>query len=286
MLSASAADRTVRQWDSSTSMQKRSFLPDRNNVTSVSFAKDAKTFLTLHADSAMYPWTAETGRYSRLVNPSPPRRGMPPPPPILAVTITPDGRGVYAVNVDRILYWTFNSTKPTPARSVSRARDAIDTERPFVISDSGRALFHGSNEVLVVNLATGKELWRIKNDGDVAFVSATLSLDGSMAFTSGHAGAIFWDPETGKELKKLAATERFPASAFSANGRYLITGDNRGVVRLFKVESGEEIKRFTSHEQVVRSLAISADGRFAVSGSADATVRMWEMPEEVHTKKD
>ena len=219
----------------------------------------------------MYTWNVDTGKFSRL-NPPPPRRAMQPPPPILAARLAPDGRGTYALNFASVLVWTVGTPRPT--RMFLRARDAIDTERPFQISDTSRALFHGPDNAIVMNLTTGKEMCRIKNERDVAFFSAALSPDGGTVFTSGAAGAVLWDAETGQELKKLVADERFTGAVFSPNGRYLLTGDNRGAVRLFKLETGEAIKVFKGHDQVVRSLAFSSDGRFAVSGSADATVRL------------
>lgn len=282
VLSASAADRTVRQWDVATVAQKRTYLPAVNNMATASFSKDGRAFLTLHTDSSMYTWNVDTGKFTRL--PTPPRRpGMPPPPPVLAAALTPDGRAVYALNFDRVLAFSLSSPRP---RTFMRLRDAIDTERPFHIADAGRiALFHGPSDAIVMNLITGKEVCRIRNERNVAFFSAALSPDGTTVFTSGVAGAVLWEADNGKEVKKLTTDERFQSAAFSPNGRYLLTGDRRGVVRLFKLETGEVIKTFKGHDQVVNSLAFSSDGRLAVSGSADASVRLWEMPDEVQGGK-
>jgi WD40 repeat protein len=292
VLSASSADRTVRQWDPETGIEKRSYLPRQNDMSSTSFSKDGMHILTLHADSSLYVGKPDTGRWTRIYTgvPVPPfrRPGVPAPlPPVLAAMLTPDGRGVFGLSTDRVLFWNATVTRSTrPVRIFPHDRDGIDAERPFQMSNNTRlALLYGPNDVVVLNLATGKEVSRIKNEGEVPFVSAALSPDGSTAFTSGIAGGVLWEAETGKEVRKLTAEERFYSAAFSPNGRYLLTGDRRGVVRLFKVETGEEIKIFMGHEQVVRSIAFSTDGSLAATGSADATVRLWQMPEAVHVEK-
>src|SRR5205085_1441372 len=105
-----------------------------------------------------------------------------------------------------------------PVRTFTRDREGIDADRPFQISDNARvALFHGPKDVVVLNLGTGKEVCRIKNEGEVALFCAALSPDGSTAFTSGTGGGVLWNAETGKELRKLAADERYYSAAFSPN---------------------------------------------------------------------
>jgi WD40 repeat protein len=289
VLSASSADRTVRQWDPDNGMQLRSYLSKQNDMSSTSFSKDGLHILTLHSDSSLYLWKPDSGRRTWLYAGATGfrRPGMPPPPPpILAAMLTPDGRGVFGLNLDRVLFWNATVTRPTkPARTFTRDRDGIDADRAFQISDNARwGLFHGPNDVVVLDL-NGKEVCRIKNEREVAFFSAALSPNGSVVFTSGLSGGVFWEAETGKEVRKLATEERYYAAAFSPNGRFLLTGDRRGTVRLFKVENGEEVKVFKGHDQVVRSIAFSTDGTLAATGSADATVRLWQMPEEVHIEK-
>ena len=283
VLSASAADRTLRQWDAATGMQKRSYLPLQNNMTVTSFSNDGRHILTLHLDSFMYSWNVDKGGASRVGGP--PRRPgipMPPPPPLSAARITPDGRGVVALNFDRVFFWNIGT--PRPVRSFVR-NEGLDTNRPFQMSENMRvALFRGS-DVIVVSLANGNEVCRVKNDRNVGFFCAALTPDGKTLFTSGVAGPMIWDAETGKEERKLACNERFASAAFSPDGRYLLAGERRGLVRLFNVESGEEVKVFKGHEQAVQAVAFSTDGKFAATGSADTTVRLWEMPDDVHAAK-
>jgi WD40 repeat protein len=70
------------------------------------------------------------------------------------------------------------------------------------------------------------------------------------------------------------------ALALSADGRRAISGSLDRTVRLWGVDTGEELYRFTGHTDVVGGVALSPDGRLALSGGADATVRLWGLPED------
>jgi WD40 repeat protein len=43
------------------------------------------------------------------------------------------------------------------------------------------------------------------------------------------------------------------------------------------VETGEQLRRFTGHENIIRSVAFAPDGRSVLSGSGDDTVRQWQV---------
>jgi len=67
--------------------------------------------------------------------------------------------------------------------------------------------------------------------------------------------------------------------ALSADGRRAVSGSLDNTVRLWDVDTGQELQRFTGHTNVVSGVAFSPDGKLIVSGSADATVRLWRLPE-------
>jgi WD40 repeat protein len=63
---------------------------------------------------------------------------------------------------------------------------------------------------------------------------------------------------------------------FSPDGRQVITGGADGVVRVWDVQGGKELKSLMGHTAAVYSVDISPDGRLLVSGSADRTVLVWD----------
>jgi WD40 repeat protein len=70
---------------------------------------------------------------------------------------------------------------------------------------------------------------------------------------------------------------------FTNDGRYVISGGERGYLALYETEvaSGELERKprhmFLGHSNEVWSVAVSPDDQFLVSGSSDQTVRLWDI---------
>jgi WD40 repeat protein len=54
-------------------------------------------------------------------------------------------------------------------------------------------------------------------------------------------------------------------------------GDD-GIIRLFDIDTGKEIRQYKGHEGKVEQLAVSADGRTLAAKSVDKTIRIWAPP--------
>lgn len=67
---------------------------------------------------------------------------------------------------------------------------------------------------------------------------------------------------------------------FSPDGKQIAGGIHgpTGKLCLVDAETGEEVRVFQGHQELVTSVAWSPDGKQLVSGSHDDSVRVWESP--------
>ena len=65
--------------------------------------------------------------------------------------------------------------------------------------------------------------------------------------------------------------------AFSPDGKQALSGSDDNTLRLWKVNTGKNIRTFSGHSDWVWSVAFSPDGNYALSGSFDKTLRLWDL---------
>jgi WD40 repeat protein len=146
---------------------------------------------------------------------------------------------------------------------------------------------------------TGKQVRTFEgHKGPVVAVSG--SVDGRRVASGSDDKTIrVWEVETGKELRQFpwhtqvleAAAISFgggwsqgglgrqkDAVAISPDGRRLLSADGNGnLLRLWDVESRQELRRFDGHSGPVFGIVFTPDGRRALSGSLDETIRLWDV---------
>ena len=66
--------------------------------------------------------------------------------------------------------------------------------------------------------------------------------------------------------------------SFSPDGTKVASGSHDKTVKLWDVESGEEIRSLERHSDYVTSVSFSPEGYKLASGSHDKTIKIWEDP--------
>jgi WD40 repeat protein len=233
-------DRAIRLWDLETGKELRRFEGHTSELRCLAFSPDDRRFLSCGWDKAIRLWDVESGKELRKLEGH--------TNSIRSVVFSPDGK-----------------------RCLSASRDQT---------------------VRLWDVETGKELRQFGGHAEDVFC-AVFTPDGKRAL-SGAADATLrlWDLDTGKEVRKFEGhTTLIWSVALTPDGRYALTAsgchrrpDNfyepAGMdydLRLWDVQTGEEVTALSGHTSSTMSVLFAPDGRRAFSCGSDRTIRVWKV---------
>lgn len=131
-------------------------------------------------------------------------------------------------------------------------------------SNSGKHLATGCSRLAqIYDVDTGQrvQVFNIENDSS-----------GPIAAASGDGNS------NGKAISHRENLESYVRSVcFSPDDRFLATGSDDKMIKLWDMQSGSLHHSFSGHELEIYSLDFSRDGRFIVSGSGDGKAKIWSM---------
>ncbi|KLT38664.1 WD40 repeat-like protein [Cutaneotrichosporon oleaginosum] len=119
--------------------------------------------------------------------------------------------------------------------------------------------------------------------------SLDFSRDGRFLVSgSGDKSARVWDIEKGAcifdlRIEDFVHNEHGPIDAgitsvaLSPDGKLVAAGSLDTMVRVWNVQTGQQVERLKGHKDSVYSVAFSPDGKSLVSGSLDRTLRVWDL---------
>jgi WD40 repeat protein len=131
----------------------------------------------------------------------------------------------------------------------------------------------------VWDLATGKQVWVIRQPGDVQRLA--FSPDSARLATAGGDHVIrVWDVATRKQLFALYGHSAAVTSvAYSRDGKFLATASADRTARLWDGADGKPLRAYRGHPAAVFSVAFSPDGKLLVTLSDDV-VKLWDTTQD------
>jgi WD40 repeat protein/energy-coupling factor transporter ATP-binding protein EcfA2 len=226
-----------------------------DTVLGVAFSPDGRTLATSSLDEQIILWDVETGTVIR--------RWQGQKDWVTRVAFTPDGQ--YLISVSGNFFIT---ALPIPGLSTKDA------------------------SVAMWDVATG-ELVRIFGEPGEGhqgpIMSLAISPDGRYAVTGDTNGLmIVWDIASGEEVRRMESPGDWVSSlAYTPDGRAFVaalgkpsiggSGASSTVAALWDVETGERLRQFVGHTNVVIAVAVSPDGRTVLTASADNSLILWDI---------
>ena len=96
-----------------------------------------------------------------------------------------------------------------------------------------------------------------------------------MVATGSFDTARIWELKSGKQLFELEPAGQVNSIAFSPDSRFLLTGGEDKIARLFETKTGKQVRQFAGHTEEIVSVAYSLSGNQIITGSGDKTARVW-----------
>ncbi|HUJ11469.1 MAG TPA: WD40 repeat domain-containing protein [Verrucomicrobiae bacterium] len=153
--------------------------------------------------------------------------------------------------------------------------------------DQARALAHASGSNVVEMEITRGEVSALLGQAEQAIQAKNYEAAEKAAWRANE--LIPDEPETKAVLDRILTEyggERLTITghkgavnsvAYSADGKFILSGSEDKTVKLWNAANGKEVRTFTGHRGPVTGVAFDPTGEQAVSGSADGTMRLWDV---------
>jgi WD40 repeat protein/tRNA A-37 threonylcarbamoyl transferase component Bud32 len=292
-------DRTIRLWDVETGQEIRRFPGHAHSIGSVAVSPNGRWLVSSdHEGHELWLWDVETGQTVQRINWGNviPIRG----------SFTPDGRHAVWTGSDAVIRM-YRLSAPgqdeadhaePPPRWPTGEQPALVEVSPFrghdawvlcaVVSPDGRRILSGSGEMILWDRETTQPIRRFKGHNDRTMTLA-ISPDGRRALSGGSDKVVrLWDLESGDLSREFHGhTEWVFSVAFSPDGRlaYSTSGGfddgawrdgTDSAIRVWDVETGQEVRKLEGHKGIVWRVALSPDGRHVLSGGSDKASILWD----------
>jgi eukaryotic-like serine/threonine-protein kinase len=294
LLATGGADRAVRVWAVVGDMEALDLSSHRGVVNSVAYSPDAMHLASASADGTLRVREAATGQEVLLLQPH--RRVQPRVAVIdqthvlagvTAVAYSADGQRLATGGADADVIVCDAATGKT-LHTLSGHKNAVTS---VAFSPDGKLLASSSWDATVRlwDIASGTLRHTLRHTlrGHRREVTrVAFHPEGKLLASSSWDQTIkLWDADTGSEVGALTAfvgprPAPVDSVAFHPDGRHLVAADNPfawgGHVKLFDLQTKQEVRSFRGHAYGIYQVVLSKDGRRLATASCKGNVKVWD----------
>jgi WD40 repeat protein len=151
--------------------------------------------------------------------------------------VSPDERLLVTTEFKNVRVWNLESGKAVHSLQGHSSR----VHGAFFTQDGRQIVSASLGEVRVRDVKTPESLNKF-GDGDLLVEGVALSPAGNRVLLGGTNELQLWDVQTGKQLKRIEKLSGTVRVAYSPDGRYALSGEMWGRVRLWELPKSESCK--------------------------------------------
>ena len=230
---------------------------------------------------------------------------LPHPRVNLHFTVSPDGqKGLYGSHINPIIY-LIDMKSADILKTLESQLESISIQSVAFSFDGKRAVSGGGyrkdlsfltrlrgkqserNWILSYwDLANGKQIRHAEGQDDFIISAAYSPVDNKAISGSAKGDILLWDLEKMQVLKTFVGHSsgmRRNCLVWSQDGKTFLSGNWDGSIRLWDVQTGEEVAHLQAGYGRVMSLALSPDGKYALSSylsGPDQPVILWDLEDQ------
>lgn len=289
LILSGAEDNSLRLWDASSGTPLKSLRGHGSAIRSCAFSPDGKWVLSGSKDERIRLWNIDGYQEVRVLHATTLSGHE---DVVLGARFSADGRQVVTASRDRsAILW--DSATGKQLRKFVEGHEFLASSAVFFNDGKRLATGAGDNSVRIWDLESGTQISALSPTGRNGALA--VSPDGDWIVTgSPGRSATLWDSHSGQAMATLGGHDAEVSSiAFAPGGERIITGDDRGRLRVWVRGSTPAVgassdsrsdaspwkfeRELVGHNGGITGIRITPDGRRAVTSSGDRSCGQWNL---------